>query len=65
MLQLGGATGQIGDPSGRNTERNLMDTESVQHNLKAIKRQIETLFENHEKYFWNTKPEAPELSRVK
>lgn len=63
--QIGGATGQIGDPSGRNSERPLMEIASVQHNLAAIQRQIETLFENHEKYFWNKKNGAPKLSSVK
>ncbi|XP_037048996.1 tyrosine--tRNA ligase, mitochondrial-like [Bradysia coprophila] len=62
---LGGATGRIGDPSGRNSERSLMDVSSVEHNLSAIQRQIETIFENHEKFFWNKKSAAPALSRVK
>lgn len=36
----GGATGMIGDPSGRSDERNLLDEETLARNLAAIKEQI-------------------------
>jgi tyrosyl-tRNA synthetase len=36
----GGATGMIGDPSGRSSERNLQTTEQVDHNIAAIKGQL-------------------------
>ena len=36
----GGATGMIGDPSGRSDERNLLDQETLDHNVAAIKAQI-------------------------
>ncbi|HEX7096515.1 MAG TPA: tyrosine--tRNA ligase, partial [Acidimicrobiales bacterium] len=36
----GGATGMIGDPSGRSDERNLLDEETLERNLAAIKEQI-------------------------
>jgi tyrosyl-tRNA synthetase len=36
----GGATGMIGDPSGRSEERNLLDDATLDHNVAAIKRQI-------------------------
>jgi tyrosyl-tRNA synthetase len=36
----GGATGMIGDPSGRSTERNLQTTEEVEHNIATIKEQL-------------------------
>jgi tyrosyl-tRNA synthetase len=36
----GGATGMIGDPSGRSDERNLLDEDTLAHNLAAIKEQI-------------------------
>ena len=32
----GGATGMVGDPSGRSDERNLLDGETLDHNLAAI-----------------------------
>lgn len=37
---LGGATGMIGDPSGKSKERNLLDEESLRHNQEAIKAQL-------------------------
>jgi tyrosyl-tRNA synthetase len=37
---LGGATGMIGDPSGKSQERNLMNEEELQHNQNAIKNQL-------------------------
>jgi len=37
----GGATGMIGDPSGRSDERNLLDSETLDHNLASIKEQIQ------------------------
>ena len=36
----GGATGMIGDPSGRSEERNLLDDETLDRNVAAIKEQI-------------------------
>lgn len=39
-LLVGGATGMIGDPSGKSSERNLLDSETLYHNQEAIKRQV-------------------------
>jgi tyrosyl-tRNA synthetase len=36
----GGATGMVGDPSGRSGERNLLDEETLRANVEAIKAQI-------------------------
>ena len=36
----GGATGMIGDPGGRSTERNLLSREELAHNVACIKRQL-------------------------
>ena len=38
---VGGGTGMIGDPSGRSTERNLLDVPTLQHNVAAIRAQLE------------------------
>lgn len=38
---IGGATGMIGDPSGKSNERNLLDEETLRHNQNAIKEQLE------------------------
>ncbi len=38
---VGGATGMVGDPSGKSAERNLLDEETLQHNLSCVKQQLE------------------------
>lgn len=37
---VGGATGMIGDPSGKSAERNLLDEATLRHNQEAIKAQL-------------------------
>ena len=37
---VGGATGMVGDPSGKSQERNLLDEETLNHNLEACKKQL-------------------------
>jgi tyrosyl-tRNA synthetase len=37
---VGGATGMIGDPSGKSEERNLLDEKTLRHNQEAIKLQL-------------------------
>jgi tyrosyl-tRNA synthetase len=37
---VGGATGMIGDPSGKSQERNLLTEEALRHNQKCIKKQL-------------------------
>jgi tyrosyl-tRNA synthetase len=37
---VGGATGMVGDPSGKSDERNLLDTETLDKNLAGIKKQL-------------------------
>jgi len=38
---MGGATGMIGDPSGRKTERSLLDAATLQHNINGIRKDLE------------------------
>ncbi|MGV8877801.1 MAG: tyrosine--tRNA ligase [Sphingobacteriaceae bacterium] len=38
---VGGATGMVGDPSGKSAERNLLTEDILQHNLQAIRQQLE------------------------
>ncbi len=38
---IGGATGMVGDPSGRSDERNLLNEDILQHNLACQKKQLE------------------------
>ena len=40
LALVGGATGMIGDPSGKSAERNLLDEETLRHNQEAIKKQL-------------------------
>ena len=39
---VGGATGMVGDPSGKNAERQLLDMEAIQYNLNCQKAQLES-----------------------
>lgn len=45
VLVVGGATGMIGDPSGRSTERNLLTEEQIAHNVAGLKAQMERIFD--------------------
>ena len=38
---VGGATGMVGDPSGKSKERNLLDSETLNHNVACVKQQLE------------------------
>lgn len=40
VVLVGGATGMIGDPSGKSEERNLIDEETLRYNQEAIKKQL-------------------------
>ena len=40
ILLVGGATGMIGDPSGKSMERNLLDSKTLYHNQECIKAQV-------------------------
>jgi len=37
---VGGATGMVGDPSGKSQERNLLSEDVLQHNLESVKKQL-------------------------
>src|SRR3989337_2730410 len=37
---VGGATGMVGDPSGKNEERNLLSEETLRHNQEGVKKQL-------------------------
>jgi len=53
---LGGATGMIGDPSGKSDERNLLDSEALERNVSGIKQQLEKFLD-----FNKTNPAAAQL----
>jgi len=54
---VGGATGMIGDPSGKSEERNFLSEEQLQMNLDGIKKQLEQFLD-----FDASKPNAAEMA---
>jgi tyrosyl-tRNA synthetase len=42
---VGGATGMVGDPSGKSAERNLLSEEVLNHNIACVKKQLEKFLE--------------------
>ena len=40
LALIGGATGMIGDPSGKSQERNLLNEETLKHNVECIRKQL-------------------------
>lgn len=53
---VGGATGMIGDPSGKSAERNLLDEKALRHNQECIKAQLTKFLD-----FESNAPNAAEL----
>ena len=56
IVLLGGATGMIGDPSGKSDERNLLDSEALERNVSGIKQQLGKFLD-----FNKTNPVAAQL----
>ena len=56
LALVGGATGMIGDPSGKSNERNLLDEATLRHNQEAIKGQLSRFLD-----FTSAAPNAAEL----
>ena len=54
---VGGATGMVGDPSGKSEERNLLSEEALNHNLSGVKKQLEKYLD-----FDSSKPNAAEMA---
>lgn len=46
---IGGATGMIGDPSGKSAERNLLNEETLNHNVACIRKQLERFLDFNSK----------------
>jgi len=53
---VGGATGMIGDPSGKSAERNLLDVATIQKNCEGIKKQLSQ--------FLNFDPSVPNAAEL-
>ena len=45
VVVLGGATGRIGDPSGKSKERPLLDDETIAYNVSRIRKHFEKVFD--------------------
>ena len=56
IILVGGATGMIGDPSGKSQERNLLDDKTLYHNQECIKRQVAKFLD-----FDSSEPNAAEM----
>ena len=56
IILVGGATGMIGDPSGKSQERNLLDSETLYHNQECIKKQVSKFLD-----FDSKEPNAAEM----
>src|SRR5436190_8113247 len=54
---VGGATGMVGDPSGKSEERNLLSEDILNHNLACVKKQLEKFLD-----FDSSKPNAAEMA---
>lgn len=57
---VGGATGRVGDPSGRKTERDSMEDDTRLENIAHIQLQLDRFFRNGLKYFQAKQQSAPE-----
>src|SRR6185369_17121153 len=54
---VGGATGMVGDPSGKSEERNLLSEEQLQKNMLGVKKQLERFLD-----FDDNKPNSAEMA---
>ncbi len=54
---VGGATGMVGDPSGKSEERNLLSEEILNHNVACVKKQLEKFLD-----FKSGEPNAAEMA---
>ena len=54
---VGGATGMVGDPSGKSEERNLLSEDVLQRNIAGVKKQLEKFLD-----FSDTKSNAAEMA---
>ena len=52
LVVIGSATALIGDPSGRTTERNKIENDTLIINTDKIQKTISKIFKNHEELFW-------------
>ena len=51
---LGGATARIGDPSGKNSDREELGDEVINKNIAGIRENLERVVRHHREYFWSS-----------
>lgn len=51
LAVVGGATAQIGDPSGKTSERERLSADTAEANTRSIRESLHRIFTNHELYF--------------
>jgi len=51
VSQVGGATGEVGDPSGRSKERDVMGADILERNKAGLRENLERIFSNAQTYF--------------
>lgn len=56
LALVGGATGMVGDPSGKSEERNLLSEETLRQNQEGVRKQLEKFLD-----FDNSKPNCAEM----
>lgn len=64
-FQIGGATGLIGDPSGRKSERSQLHMDVVSKNLESIQKQLVNIFQNHQECLWDEKKSKFKLKNLR
>ncbi|XP_037950735.1 tyrosine--tRNA ligase, mitochondrial-like [Teleopsis dalmanni] len=62
---VGGATGLVGDPSGRKTERNQLGHTVIEENLQGITNQLKRIFQNHQDLLWDDKKHRQKLPELR
>ena len=61
---IGGATGMIGDPSGKSAERNLLTEEVLRHNVACIRKQLEHFLDKQLEHFLDFNSDAPNAAEL-
>ena len=53
VLLIGGATARIGDPSGKNSDREMLDDDVINKNIEGIRENLDRVVRNHKDHFWS------------
>ncbi|XP_060891833.1 tyrosine--tRNA ligase, mitochondrial [Labrus mixtus] len=64
LAVLGGATAQIGDPSGKTNEREPLSLDAVEANTRGVRESLQRIFANHELHFHDSSKQLGTLTVV-